>query len=294
MHVRSRRVTSLSLFLPAQLASSSPLSQVPRNLPPGCQAVRCAYTTTSGVAGSVVLGGPPTVMQHPGLVQHALRWARGDRGCASSMAAMRGRISAQQRGTYILIACALLLRPTSIRDTRKTHLKPLYVAVCHPPLNPQVPPLLTIPVLCRMTLVTDSVSLQFRLPPPGLALPTPRSSLAVAGGVPVVDTVAATSVWAVEVLRALSRVSTRRTRWCPTPPHTPAVHTCALLSPLALGVLSGVLRCIASWPPAPVMSLCCLVVTLLGCGSAARGRTRITGACWRWVWRRWAAPRTAR
>ncbi|GIL72466.1 hypothetical protein Vretimale_4182 [Volvox reticuliferus] len=57
----------------------------------------------------------------------------------------------------------------------------------------------------RMTLVTDSVSLQFRLPPPGLSLPAPRSSKAVAGGLPVVDTVAVTSVWAVEVLRSLCR-----------------------------------------------------------------------------------------
>lgn len=54
--------------------------------------------------------------------------------------------------------------------------------------------------------MTDAVSLQFRLPPPGLSLPTPRSSKAVAGGTPVVDTVVVTSVWAVEVLRALCKV----------------------------------------------------------------------------------------
>ncbi|KXZ56481.1 hypothetical protein GPECTOR_1g430 [Gonium pectorale] len=57
----------------------------------------------------------------------------------------------------------------------------------------------------RMSLVADSVSLQFRLPPPGLSLPPPRSSPAVAGGLAVVDAVAATSVWAVELLRSLCK-----------------------------------------------------------------------------------------
>ncbi|KAG2498011.1 hypothetical protein HYH03_004269 [Edaphochlamys debaryana] len=111
------------------LTGRTPLEALPRNLPPGCQAVRCDYATASGAPGAVVLGAPPSVLQHEGLVQHAL----------------------------------------------------------------------------RMTLVTDSVSLQFRLPPPGLSLPTPRSSSVVAGGVPVVDTVAVTSVWAVEVLRSLCK-----------------------------------------------------------------------------------------
>lgn len=55
----------------------------------------------------------------------------------------------------------------------------------------------------RMTLVADSVSLQFRLPPPGMAMPLPRSSAAVAWGAPVVDTLVLTSVWAVGVLRQL-------------------------------------------------------------------------------------------
>ncbi|GLI68742.1 hypothetical protein VaNZ11_013233 [Volvox africanus] len=112
-----------------KLVSRAPLEKLPRTLPGGCQAVRCQYLTCSGAKGSVVLGAPPSVLEHDGLVQHAL----------------------------------------------------------------------------RMTLVTDSVSLQFRLPPPGLSLPAPRSSKAVAGGLPVVDTVAVTSVWAVEVLRSVCR-----------------------------------------------------------------------------------------
>ncbi|KAG1655243.1 hypothetical protein FOA52_007975 [Chlamydomonas sp. UWO 241] len=55
----------------------------------------------------------------------------------------------------------------------------------------------------RMTLVSDSQSLQFRLPPPGVSVPPPRVSAAIAGGTPVVDTLVLSSVWAVQVLRGL-------------------------------------------------------------------------------------------
>ena len=47
---------------------------------------------------------------------------------------------------------------------------------------------------------------QFRLPPPGVAIPAPRTSAAIAGNTPVVDTLVLTSVWAVQVLRALCQV----------------------------------------------------------------------------------------
>jgi hypothetical protein len=59
----------------------------------------------------------------------------------------------------------------------------------------------------RMTLVSDSQSLQFRLPPPGVPIPAPRTSVAIAGSTPVVDTLVLTSVWAVQVLRGLCQVS---------------------------------------------------------------------------------------
>ena len=58
----------------------------------------------------------------------------------------------------------------------------------------------------RQTLVADAVSLQFRLPPPGVPAPVPRRSSAIAGGTPVVDTLVITSVWAVHLLRSLSQV----------------------------------------------------------------------------------------
>ncbi len=58
----------------------------------------------------------------------------------------------------------------------------------------------------RQTLVADAVSLQFRLPPPGVPTPTARRSNAIAGGAPVVDALVITSVWAVHLLRTLSQV----------------------------------------------------------------------------------------
>ena len=58
----------------------------------------------------------------------------------------------------------------------------------------------------RMTLVSDALSLQFRLPPSGMALPTARSSVVIAGGTPVVDALVLSSVWAVHVLRMLCLV----------------------------------------------------------------------------------------
>lgn len=64
----------------------------------------------------------------------------------------------------------------------------------------------------RMTLVADSLSLQFRLPPPGISAPQARSSAAIAGGCMVVDALVLTSVWAVQVLRVLSLVSAGRGR----------------------------------------------------------------------------------
>lgn len=66
-----------------------------------------------------------------------------------------------------------------------------------------------------MTLVSDSQSLQFRLPPPGVAVPPPRVSAAIAGGTPVVDTLVLSSVWAVQVgyFCVLIRVSRLRFSW---------------------------------------------------------------------------------
>ena len=58
----------------------------------------------------------------------------------------------------------------------------------------------------RQTLVADAVSLQFRLPPPGVPPPVSRRSPAIAHNTPVVDTLVITSVWAVHLLRTLSQV----------------------------------------------------------------------------------------
>ena len=48
---------------------------------------------------------------------------------------------------------------------------------------------------------------QVRLPPEGVPAPLARASAAVAGGSPVVETLASTSLWAVATLKTLSQVS---------------------------------------------------------------------------------------
>lgn len=90
----------------------------------------------------------------------------------------------------------------------------------------------------RQTLVADAVSLQFRLPPPGVPAPAPRRSAAIAGGAPVVDTLVITSVWAVHLLRSLSQVGAASTnpRVPPCPAESPgrsrATLSASVVAPL--------------------------------------------------------------
>jgi hypothetical protein len=72
---------------------------------------------------------------------------------------------------------------------------------CIPPTGPP-----TIWYVCCVLQVADALSLQFRLPPPGVPPPLPRSSQDVLGGCPVVDSLLLTSVWAVAALRQLAQV----------------------------------------------------------------------------------------
>jgi hypothetical protein len=61
--------------------------------------------------------------------------------------------------------------------------------------------------LCMLAVqVADALSLQFRLPPPGVPPPLPRASQDVLGGCPAVDALLLTSVWAVAALRQLAQV----------------------------------------------------------------------------------------
>ena len=69
----------------------------------------------------------------------------------------------------------------------------------------------------RQTLVADAVSLQFRLPPPGVPPPVSRRSPAIAHNTPVVDTLVITSVWAVHLLRTLSQVTAELLACCLLP-----------------------------------------------------------------------------
>ncbi|CAK0786305.1 hypothetical protein CVIRNUC_009518 [Coccomyxa viridis] len=118
-----------------RLAGRHPCERTPAHLPQGATASRCSVQTASGAHATVVLGGPPNVLEKDSLVEYAL----------------------------------------------------------------------------RQTLVADAVSLQFRLPPPGVPAPVPRRSSAIAGGTPVVDTLVITSVWAVHLLRSLSQEKLNRT-----------------------------------------------------------------------------------
>ena len=58
----------------------------------------------------------------------------------------------------------------------------------------------------RQTLAADALSLQFKLPPPSLPVPIAQSSDDIAGGTLVVDALAVTSVWVVQLLRMLCSV----------------------------------------------------------------------------------------
>lgn len=58
----------------------------------------------------------------------------------------------------------------------------------------------------RKTLVVDALTLQMKLPPPGVPAPVARASPTVAGGTPVVEVTAVTSVWVVHILRHLAQV----------------------------------------------------------------------------------------
>ena len=58
----------------------------------------------------------------------------------------------------------------------------------------------------RQTLAADALSLQFKLPPPGVPLPAAQSFQDVASGALVVDALAVTSIWVVHLLRILCLV----------------------------------------------------------------------------------------
>ena len=58
----------------------------------------------------------------------------------------------------------------------------------------------------RQTLAADALSLQFKLPPPGVPLAPAQHSPDIACGTAVVDVLAVTSVWVVQVLRMICAV----------------------------------------------------------------------------------------
>lgn len=75
---------------------------------------------------------------------------------------------------------------------------------------PSVSAVLQTPALVehalRQTLAADALSLQLKLPPPGVPPSPAQTSPDLACGTAVVDVLAVTSVWVVKVLRMLCAV----------------------------------------------------------------------------------------
>ncbi|KAK9800299.1 hypothetical protein WJX73_007633 [Symbiochloris irregularis] len=55
------------------VTSANACARTPAHLPPGCTALRATIKSCSGAEATVVLGGPPKVLENPALVEHALR-----------------------------------------------------------------------------------------------------------------------------------------------------------------------------------------------------------------------------
>ena len=55
-------------------------------------------------------------------------------------------------------------------------------------------------------MTADALTLQLKLPPPGVPLPPTHISEAVAEGAPVVENLAVTSLWCMHVLKLLAMV----------------------------------------------------------------------------------------
>ena len=83
---------------------------------------------------------------------------------------------------------------------RMAHVKPA-IAVYAVLKNPDL-----VEHALRQTLAADALSLQFKLPPPSLPVPIAQSSDDIAGGTLIVDALAVTSVWVVQLLRMLCSV----------------------------------------------------------------------------------------
>lgn len=58
----------------------------------------------------------------------------------------------------------------------------------------------------RQAMAADAQTLQFKLPPAGVPLPPTHMSPGVAHGAPVVEALAVTSLWTVQLLKLLAQV----------------------------------------------------------------------------------------
>ncbi|KAL3143576.1 hypothetical protein ABBQ38_002373 [Trebouxia sp. C0009 RCD-2024] len=160
--------------------SQKPTQRIPAHLPSGCTAICCQIQTAGKAQAQVVLGGP-----HAGL-----KTAADSLSLHSKLLTFATRLQA-----VVAVAPPSWMRPTRSSAT-------LSAAVLQKPA--------LVEHALRQTLAADALSLQLKLPPAGVPLPMAQTSPDLAGGTAVVDIVAVTSVWVVQVLRALCMDSSSR------------------------------------------------------------------------------------
>lgn len=91
-------------------------------------------------------------------------------------------------------------------------------------------------------MTADAQTLQLKLPPPGVPPPPTHTSAGVASGAPVVEGLAVTSVWAVQLLKLLAQVGEGRRQddWWVAEGHTSAAGiTSTVTSPQLLHLLAA-------------------------------------------------------
>jgi hypothetical protein len=125
--------------------------------------------------------------------------------------AMRGLIVAEVRQLQVMSSTTVvkpqLLLPagcSALRCKVRTASGGTTTVLLGAPANIAAQPAILEHVL-RQTLTADAQALQLKLPPPGTPLPPIQSSRAIACNAPLVEALAVTSVWTINLLRSLAR-----------------------------------------------------------------------------------------
>lgn len=161
----------------------------PAQLPGGAAAVRCEVRTPGGATATVTLGGPAD------LLKNKVGGGGGQYVCSFSMYARctAGPCDFEARGT----CCAPCLY------CRRSHRPPHRTT---PSFSRPSPAQALVQHALRQAMTADAQTLQFKLPPAGVPLPPTHVSPGVASGAPVVEGLAVTSLWTVQLLKLLAQV----------------------------------------------------------------------------------------